>query len=233
MLGKKLSGIRLSGNQLKVIAVIAMTIDHIGMQILPQHRFLRIIGRIAFPIFAYMIAEGCRYTKSRKRYFVAIAISAIICQAAYFFALHSLYQCIMVTFLLSLLLIFSYDDATKKGDTKSYGILLLVFLGVLFLTEGLPHIIKDTDYRVDYGFWGVMLPLLIYIGENKKQKLAYSAAGLALIAADFQGMQWYALAAIPILALYSGQRGKYKMKNFFYIYYPLHLLIIYIISYII
>ena len=54
----------LTGNQLKLIALITMTIDHVGMMLLPQLRILRAIGRIAFPIFAYMIAEGCRYTHS-------------------------------------------------------------------------------------------------------------------------------------------------------------------------
>ena len=224
---------KLSGNQLKVIALIAMTIDHIGMQILPKYRILRIIGRIAFPIFAYMIAEGCRYTRNRKKYLMTMAIWGIVCQGAYFFALSSLYQCILVTFFLSLLLIFAYDNAVKKGDAKSYGILLVTFLGVLFLTEGLPHILSGTDYRVDYGFWGVILPLLVYIGENRCQKLVYAAAGLTLVAADFEGVQWYAFAALPLLALYNGKRGKVHMKNLFYIYYPVHLAVIYLISYII
>ena len=56
----------LTGNQLKLIALITMTIDHVGMMLLPQLRILRAIGRIAFPIFAYMIAEGCRHTRNRK-----------------------------------------------------------------------------------------------------------------------------------------------------------------------
>ena len=58
----------LSGNQLKIIALIAMTIDHIGLQFLPHVTILRIIGRLAFPIFAYMIAEGCLHTRNRRRY---------------------------------------------------------------------------------------------------------------------------------------------------------------------
>ena len=57
----------LSGNQLKIIAAISMTVDHLGFILFPSLIILRIIGRIAFPIFAYMIAEGCRYTKNEKR----------------------------------------------------------------------------------------------------------------------------------------------------------------------
>lgn len=55
----------LTGNQLKLLALIAMTCDHVGLQLLPQFIILRIIGRLAAPLFAYMIAEGCRYTHNR------------------------------------------------------------------------------------------------------------------------------------------------------------------------
>ena len=56
----------LNNNQLKILAIVIMTIDHVGMEIMPQFRILRIIGRLAFPIFAFMIAEGCHHTKNRK-----------------------------------------------------------------------------------------------------------------------------------------------------------------------
>ena len=57
----------MTGNQLKIIALIAMTIDHVGLILLPQVELLRIIGRLSFPIFAYMIAEGCFFTHDKKR----------------------------------------------------------------------------------------------------------------------------------------------------------------------
>ena len=63
---KKFAG--LTGNQLKLLALFAMTCDHVGLQLLPQFIILRIIGRLAAPLFAYMIAEGCRYTHDRGRY---------------------------------------------------------------------------------------------------------------------------------------------------------------------
>ena len=68
----------LTGNQLKIFALIAMTLDHIGLELLPQYPFLRIIGRLAFPLFAYMIAEGCRYTKNRTRYLLCIASMGLV-----------------------------------------------------------------------------------------------------------------------------------------------------------
>ena len=230
---KKLKGISLSGNQLKLIAAICMTIDHIGVQILPKLTILRIIGRVAFPIFAYMIAEGCLYTKNRKKYFWGMAIVALACQIVTYAFEKSLYQCIFVTFSLSILLVYAYHGAVKRGDAKSYLILFLVFFGVYFLTEILPQVLKSTDYTLDYGFWGVMLPLLVYIGKDKWQKLMYFAIGVILVAANFGKVQWFSVFTIPFLAIYSGKRGKYKMKSFFYIYYPVHLAVIYLISYII
>ncbi len=230
---EKLKGISLSGNQLKVIAALAMTIDHIGVQIFTDISLLRIIGRLAFPIFAYMIAEGCLYTKNRKKYILTMALLAIGCQVVGYIFSKTLYQCILVTFSLSILLIYAYSGAVKKGTAKSYAVLLLALLGTFFLTEVLPQVLKHTDYAVDYGFWGVMLPLFAYIGADKKQKLFYFAAGVLLVAASFGGLQWFSLITIPILALYSGKRGKIKMKKFFYIYYPVHLAAIYLISYII
>ena len=60
----------LTGNHLKLIAAFAMLLDHVGILLFPQIRLLRILGRLAYPIFAFMIAEGCRYTKNKLRYFL-------------------------------------------------------------------------------------------------------------------------------------------------------------------
>jgi hypothetical protein len=70
----------LSGNALKLIAALAMLIDHIGVLLLPQVLILRVIGRISFPIFAFMIAEGCRYTKNKARYFFTMFGVGAACQ---------------------------------------------------------------------------------------------------------------------------------------------------------
>ena len=80
---------RLSSNALKLIALVSMTVDHIGLILFPQYRVLRIIGRIAFPIFAYMIAEGCRYTSNRIRYFLTIFLLTLLLTASESFCSHS------------------------------------------------------------------------------------------------------------------------------------------------
>ena len=219
-----------TSNQLKIIALIAMTIDHIGVQIFPEIKILRIIGRIAFPIFAYMIAEGCKYTKNRKKYLLTMISMAVICQFVYFFAMNSLSQCILVTFSLSVALIYVLDNAQSRGEVKSSVITIAAFAVVIFLTEILPRLWKGTDFGIDYGIYGVMLPVFVFAAHRKMQKLFAAAIMLVLLSVDFGGVQWFGLMALPLLALYNGERGRLNMKSLFYIYYPSHLVIIYLIS---
>ena len=94
----------LSGNALKIIALIAMTVDHIGVILLGGNVVWRIIGRISFPIFAFMIAEGCRYTKNKRQYLGTIFLLGAVCQAVYYFGEKSLYQGILITFSLSIII---------------------------------------------------------------------------------------------------------------------------------
>ena len=218
----------LSGNGLKIIALITMTMDHVGLMLFPQCTWLRIVGRLAFPLYAYMIAEGCRYTKSMIKYWGSVALVGLVCQLVYWFAMGSLYMCIMVTFSLSIALI----ALLKQGGAYRY-FALGAMVGVFFLCEGLPLLLPATDFAIDYGFVGVMLPVLIYLGTTGISKLLLTGAGLVLLSITLGGIQWYALMALPLLALYSGQRGKWKLKWLFYLYYPVHLVVLYGLAYIV
>lgn len=212
----------LTGNQLKILAMIAMTCDHVGLQLLPQYGALRIIGRLALPIYACMIAEGCRHTRDRRAYLLRLAGLAAVCQAVYFAAMGSLYQCILVTFSLSVCLICLADRAKASGSFKG---LFFGVLAVFFVCVVLPELLPRTDFAVDYGFAGVLLPVLIYQGGTLGL-----TAGLILLALVYGGNQWFALAAVPLLLCYNGQRGKWKMGRFFYWYYPAHLVVIYLLG---
>lgn len=94
----------------------------------------------------------------------------------------------------------------------------------------LPGRLPGTDFYIDYGIFGVMLPVVIYIAKSKVQKLILAAGVLMLLVLSNGPIQWFALLALPLLAIYNGRRGKIKMKYLFYIYYPLHLAAIYGIS---
>ena len=215
----------LTGNQLKLIALISMTCDHVGLQLFPGILLLRIIGRLALPIFAYMIAEGCRYTRNRKKYLLRMASLATVCQVVYFFAMGSLYQCILVTFSLSICLIYAMDRWQQRRDTTSRLLALGTLVAVFALCVVLPDFLSG--FEIDYGLMGVLLPVLIYFGRPVQN---YLLAGLILLGFAYGGIQWCSLAAIPLLAVYNDQRGKFNIGKLFYIYYPLHLVVIYGIS---
>ena len=219
----------LSGNTLKLLALITMTFDHVGLELMGNFIPFRIIGRLAFPLFAYMIAEGCQYTHNKKKYFLGVFLLGLLCQLVYFLAEGSLYQCILITFSLSILLIFSLQWAKEKRG----GAWLVPAAGVILtalICYGGPLLLPGTDFAVDYGFWGVLLPVLVSLSKRPGGKLGLTALGLVLVSLYLGGVQWFSLLALIPLALYSGKRGKYKMKYLFYIYYPAHLAVIYLIS---
>ena len=217
----------LTGNQLKILALIAMTCDHVGLQLFPGCQMLRFIGRLAFPIFAYMIAEGAKYTKNRTKYFFQMFGLGFICQLVYFFAMGSLYQCILITFSFSVVLIYALDHAMKKNRPDAWLLFACVFIATVFLVEGLPHLLPNTDYSVDYGIWGVLTPVIVFAAPGKLTKLVCLCVPLAFLAFIGTNYQWIAFFTLIPLALYNGTRGRMKMKNLFYIYYPLHLVVIY------
>ena len=223
------TNLSLNQNQLKIIALISMTVDHVGMLLFPHVQLFRIIGRLAFPIFAYMIAEGCTYTRNRGKYLAQMVSLALVCQLVYFFAMGSLYMCVLVTFSLSMGLIYAIDlGRSRKGLfwAVPIGMLALVFI----LTTVLPRLLSGTDYGIDYDFWGVMLPVFAYLGTYKKDKFALFSAGMILLNRSFGGIQWYSIAALLPIYLYDGTRGKKKMKYLFYIYYPAHLVALHFLS---
>ena len=225
---KKFAG--LTGNQLKLLALFAMTCDHVGLQLLPQFILLRIIGRLAAPLFACMIAEGCRYTHDRRRYLGRLLGMAALCQIAYFVAMRSLYQCIFVTFSLSVCLIYALDNALRRRTPASVLMAAAALAAAAFITEGLPQILIHTDFDVDYGLWGVMLPVLVYLGRGKWGKLALFAVGVSLLGLHYGAVQWWGLLSVPLLALYNGQKGRRNIGPLFYWYYPAHLVVIYGLS---
>ncbi len=224
--------IGLTNNQLKIIAMVSMLLDHVGLLFFPDEQIFRILGRIAFPIFAYMIAEGCRYTKNRVRYLGMIGGMGIIFQIVYFVAMQSLYQGILITFSLAIVLIYSIDGIVRsKKLWVRLASLLSLALVVAFVVV-LPHVLVGTDFDIDYGVWGILLPVLVYFMPSRPWQIGAASVFLLLRALYYlfiipMPVQMWSLLAVPFLALYNGERGKRKMKYVFYIFYPAHLVILY------
>ena len=153
----------------------------------------------------------------------------IICQTVFFIATDSLYQNILITFSLSILTAFSIDNFLKKKDFLSGLLLILELVGTVFISVFLPQIIKG-NFNIDYGIVGVFIPVFIRFAPNKNQKIIIMTALLAVLACSMNSRQWFALLAIPLIVLYNGKRGKMNLKYMFYIFYPAHLAVIYLVD---
>ena len=219
----------LSGNMLKLIAAGAMLLDHVGLMFFPGNEIFRILGRLAFPIFAFMIAEGAKFTRDRRRYLGQLLALATVCQIVYFLVDGSLYLSVLFTFSLSLGMIFALQDWKRQPSTFRF----VLFLAITGATWAL-----NRTFSIDYGFLGCMVPVTAALPhgtkwERKEISVACLGVGLLLLAWDLGGWQIWSLAALPLLLLYSGQRGKWKMKYFFYIFYPAHLALLQIIAWLV
>ena len=230
----------LTGNALKLIAAFFMVIDHVGVILLPELGVLRVLGRLSFPIFAFMIAEGCRHTKNKRRYFGTIFGVGALCQLVLYLYNGSMEMNILLTFSLSVLLIFSF--AWLKEQLFSEAPMLRTALSSVLLFAALLTCVALLGWKVDldYGAAGCLVPLFAAILHPPKgakntalhridRPLTHALTmglGLLLLSLDSGGTQWFCLCALPLLMLYSGKRGKWRMKYFFYVFYPVHLLAI-------
>lgn len=220
----------MSANTLKITALITMTIDHIGLMLFEECEWMRIVGRLAFPIFAFMIAEGCKHTHNRLKYILQIACLGLAMQAVFFIATGSLYQSVFISFSLAIALIYLIDIAKAKKKVGYWICAALAFLLTAFLCLGLPEILHKTDYGIDYSLIGILIPVVCYFANEKKLKLLLFSVCLVALSFFCGGIQWYCLLSIPLIALYNYKRGKYKLKYLFYIYYPLHLCVIFAVA---
>ena len=217
----------MNATQLKVIGIVSMTIDHIGYFLFPQVTVLRVIGRLAYPIFAYMIAEGCIYTRSKARYFCTVLAIACICSAITYSVERSLYQSIFTTFSCAMLLIFALDAAEKAAETArnilwgASAVMLTFLYFAVFQLQMIP------GFETDYGFLGVITPVLVWLGRSKAEKLSGLTVGLCLLSAELGTVQFCSLAAVALLYFYNGKRGNHSLKWAFYGYYPLHIAALY------
>ncbi|MBO4750438.1 MAG: TraX protein [Lachnospiraceae bacterium] len=223
----------LSGSVLKVFAVASMVIDHIASilifddtwkldmtveQVNHLYAVMRLIGRLAFPLYAFLLVEGFTLTKNRKKYGIRLSIFALLSEIPWDLShFHSFFylrgQNVIFTLLLGFLGLCVLEDLEKKHDKKD----VLYLLGLLFASILL---------NADFGWSGFGFILLLWV----LRKLPIHRA---IIGSCFLHSGWRAgLAFIPI-CLYNGKRGFIKakwLKLLFYAIYPLHLLILYLIK---
>ena len=214
-----------SGRELlKWTAIITMTVDHVGAVLYPEFTVLRFIGRLSFPLFAYLLILGMENTRNIRYYFARLFIFAFISQAPFFLAIdHEPFESLNIFFTLSFGLMFIYFF--KKGSAFAFVPVVASFV--------LPF---------DYGIYGIaMIGCMYILKENTK----FGVASLVLLNTLFLvplNSQFLSIAAIPFIVLHkngslnitreSSERFTIPLwrKYFFYVYYPLHLTLLYIIK---
>ena len=226
----------LNATYLRLLALALMLLDHMWATIVPGNDWMTFIGRLAFPIFAFQIAEGYYHTSDFKRYAKRLLLFALISEIPFNLMMGSsvinpFHQNVMFTLLLGLLGIRAVDRARQGGGLwKSLGILLLVILGG---AVGL----------VDYGYLGVLTVIAFGVLRGfRGEKLAQLVAMILLHGVLVEGRVFIlgsfeikeqilaVLALIPIW-LYNGEKGPRSkaLQYGSYIFYPAHMLILHLI----
>lgn len=200
-----------------------MLIDHIGFVFFPKQMIFRIIGRISFPIFAFLIVQGYLHTSNIKKYLLRLSLAAVISEIPYNLLIrHKVFyfgaQNVMFTLLLGLLAILAIDKLFKDHKILAVSIpVLCCFIAYII--------------NADYKLLGVPLIILLFIFNKNKFLLSGSLACYNLIYSFVMNIYIQSvasLACIPIF-FYNSKLGKYKLKWLFYLFYPVHMLILYFI----
>ena len=225
----------LNGFHLKLIAVCTMFIDHMGDTLFPGVMWLRCIGRVAFPIFCFLIAEGCVHTHDRKKYALRLFVFAVLSEIPFNlmtgWAVWNPYdQNVLWTLLAGAAVCWSIDGALKRRTAPAFVLTGAAMVAAFWLLE---------VFCTDYGGWGMLLVALFYgihrAPYGQAGKMAAQAVGLAFFCIGVMGgvsIELWALTALVPIWLYNGQRGfSHKAVQYgFYAFYPLHILILSLIA---
>ncbi len=235
LFSKKQKG--LSASEIKYIAILAMLIDHIAWKFIPIDtplaQIMHMIGRITAPIMCFFISEGYHYTHNIKKYITRLAIFAVISHFAFSYYeegslnnIFALKTSVIYTLLFCLLSVVIYNKNSWPMQYRYVGILIILLFA-------------------DFGDWGstaVLFTLAFEIGRDNKKNQLIGYAAVAFICNIFpllkilifnpdmlslQIFQMGVLLPLPLLLLYNGTKGGGKVsKWFFYIFYPVHLIIL-------
>lgn len=227
----------LNGFHLKLIAICTMFIDHLGYTLFPGDLWLRCVGRVAFPIFCFLIAEGCVYTHDRRKYALRLLAFALLSEIPFNLmnsgaVWDSYHQNVLWTLLTGALVCWLLDWALKNRRALAFVLTALVMAAAFFLLERL---------NTDYGGWGMLLVVMFYgvhrAPNSPAVKMAAQAAGLAVFAVGVMNgrvitIELWALVALLPIWLYNGRRGysNRAVQYGFYAFYPVHILILSLIA---
>lgn len=229
---RKINGI--SGSTLKIIALVSMLIDHIGASLItiqlgihysePLYRIFVVmryfIGRLAFPIYCFLLVEGFQKTGNRSKYAGRLFLFALISEVPFDLAFNRCavypeHQNVFFTLWAGLLVIWGMEEMERRISSlwlRWSGYVVIVAAGA-FLAE---------VFAFDYGAKGILPIVVLYL--FRENKVGQMIAGFVAFLWEYT-----ASAAFVLVALYNGKRGM-KLKYVFYAFYPVHLLILYLLS---
>jgi len=219
-----LQGFDFGRELLKWIAIITMTVDHVGVILYPEFTVLRFIGRFSFPLFAYLLILGIENTRNIRNYFTRLFIFALISQVPFFLAI-------------------------DYGPFDSLNIFFTLFSGLLFIyffkkssVFVLVPVFASLVLPFDYGIYGIAMIGCMYILKENTKFGVFSLVLLNTLFLVPWNIQFLSISAIPFILLHkNGSLNITKetteeftiplwRKYFFYVYYPLHLALLYIIK---
>lgn len=203
-----------------MIAIVTMVVDHIGLFFFPQIIWFRVVGRLSFILFAWLIANGARYTKNIDRYIKRLLIFALISQIPYSLAFYVLgaEQALNIFFTLALGLI--AIKFIKQTDNYK------VWAAAIIVTSLIAELINS-----DYGALGVLSISLFYVFYNNIGQTAVSQTILYLLFSllnpqnNISIIQPAALISLAFIKEYNGKSGP-RFKYLFYAFYPAHLVVL-------
>ena len=164
----------LSNNALKIIACITMFIDHLGFIFFPTIAIYRIIGRIAFPLFAFMIAEGCYYTKNKIKHLALISGFAIVMQVVLYMATQMTDFNIFIPFSIAIIIIYLIDYADLKLRTNNIIFGILSIIAAILLTIFFYWFTETyTYFYSNYGFYSIIIPVVLFIIKKYLPNINY------------------------------------------------------------
>ncbi len=235
----------LTSNMLRILAMAFMICDHLWAKVVPGNDWMTYVGRMTFPIFAFMISEGFIHTSNLKKYISRLLVFALISEipfnlfygGSWFYPYH---QNVMFTLLFGLLAIMLIDKARKNKDAKTIvkSALLVVLLGIASFIG-----------FVDYGFWGFLIVVMFYLFRDFPFAWLAQLAAMVIINCElFEGQfiivdlfgksfefatQGFAVFSLIPIWLYGGKKGRSSkiMQYGFYAFYPLHMILIYLAVY--
>lgn len=244
---EKSGGFETTAFQLRIIAIIAMFMDHAYKIVGIGGEFMTAVGRLAFPIFAFQIAEGYVHTKDFKNYLKKLLFFAIISEIPFNLAaplggiFDPFHQNVLWTFLIGLIILRIVDSI--KNNTKN-NILMVIQIALVCI---IGYFVGDIT-AVDYSGAGVLMVVLFYLTRNCKYKYVMQLSGSIVLNSLLMGesiilntfglgilvpTQLLALISLIPIWLYKGKQG-YHSKNwsrFCYWFYPVHMVVLILVNY--